>query len=170
MAKGRYTVKSVEDFDWKTFKEHMEYSDEEMEKLRADPLKVKYVTMGATEKWNKNWMICEVIESHGCESGLEVGDRLYFSGWGSVLESKKSDNWCVHALHSLGWYVRGFRNLYNNGGDPNKMYVLYGGCPDNVQFGLGRMIYQLYFVPGEDIDNPKLHRPADQGGKYYIED
>jgi len=168
MAKGRYTIKSVEEFDWKTFQKHMGYDDEELEKCRADPLKNRYVTTGATEGWNKTWMICECIESHGCESGLEVGDRLYFSAFGSVLESKLSDNWCVHCLHSLGWYVRGFRNLYSNGKDPNNMYVLFGGCPDNTQFGLGRVIYQLYFVPEKDVHNPKLHRPARQGERYYI--
>lgn len=152
MAKGRYTARDGV-MDWKLFQEHMDYSDEEIAALLADELKVQYVTTGASPEWNDRWIVVEVVESHGCESGMQVGDRLYFKGTGCVLDPTRSSPWCVHCLHSLGWYVRGFRALYMNGGDPTQMYVLYGGCPDNTQFGLGRVIYELKFVEDKDIDN-----------------
>jgi len=169
MAKGRF-YSSVENFDWKGFQEHMGYSDAELEALKADEKKVRYVTTGSTKEWNDMWVVAEVVSSHGCESGMEVGDRLFFSGTGSVMEAKYCSNWCVHLLATLFTYVRGFRNLYAHGKDPTNMYVLYGGCPDNTQFGLGRVMFQLYFVPEKDVHNPKLHRPQKQGMPYYIED
>jgi hypothetical protein len=51
---------------WKLFQARMEYSDEEMEVFKSDPLKVKMVT--DTPDFIKCRVIAEVIESHGCHS------------------------------------------------------------------------------------------------------
>ena len=68
---------------WKLFQAHMEYTDEEMEIFKSDPIKVKMVT--ETPEFVKCRVVAEVIESHGCHAKHKVGDRFVLTPGGQLL-------------------------------------------------------------------------------------
>ncbi len=151
MSKGHFVSKPGKDFDWKGFQEHMGYSDEELKALQNDPQKSEHVQKICSPDIQDKYMIAEVIESHGCMAGLQVGDRLYFKGM-SVLDPERSDPWCPYIVNTY-WFTTGVRTLAKLGLDPNSMYVTYSGCMDvGPENGLGRVVYQVRVVDKSELD------------------
>jgi hypothetical protein len=81
---------------WKLMKSHLGYSDEEMEKFRANPRNDEVLSK-APRLLNKT-IVMEVVESHGCNSQHKVGDKLYFDGAGNLLTKKCPAKVCVYAM------------------------------------------------------------------------
>ena len=81
---------------WKRFQKHMGYTDQEMETFRSDPEKVKMVTQ--TPEFVKYNVIAEVIESHGCHAGHQVGDRFVMTAGGQLIGEKSPKRMCMFAL------------------------------------------------------------------------
>ena len=79
---------------WKLFQAHMDYTDEEMEIFKSDPLKVKMVT--ETPEFVKCRVIAEVIESHGCHAKHRVGDRFVMTPGGQLIADE-----CPKGLHYM---------------------------------------------------------------------
>jgi uncharacterized repeat protein (TIGR04076 family) len=147
-----FQAKKGEPFDWKAFQKHMGYTDEEMKALKNDPEKMQYAQTIFTPEIQNKWLIFEVVESHGCEAGLKVGDRIYFEGL-NTLDVKRSSNWCLRSFANA--YLMGYsmRNLIMQGVDPNEIYADHCGCLDaGSKFGLGRVIFKAYAVDKSDLD------------------
>ena len=71
---------------WKIMKKHLGYDDEDMEAFRENPRNAEVLEkvptlMGKT-------IVIEVVDSHGCNSQHNVGDKLYFDGAGNLLTKK----------------------------------------------------------------------------------
>jgi uncharacterized repeat protein (TIGR04076 family) len=128
---------------WKVIKKHLGYSDEEMKKFRGDP-RNEDVLSKAAALMDKT-IIVEVVESHGCNSQHQVGDRFYFDGAGNLLTKLCPKRICYYALNSIGGLIFAANELFYAGIDPNEMRFKRAGCFDvGVQCGgWGRIVMEL---------------------------
>lgn len=139
-----------ENFDWKAFQEHMQYTDEEIERIKNDPRRANFVKKICNPEMHKKYLVAEVVESHGCIAGMRPGDRIFFKGL-SILDPELSDPWCPY-IYNVYWFTFGARNFFINGLDPNKMYVVHSGCMDvGSENGLGRVIYKVFVVDESEV-------------------
>jgi hypothetical protein len=74
---------AVNEDTWKLVQKHLGYTDEEMLIFRADPRNED--ALSKSIPMLAKTFVAEVVESHGCDSGHKVGDKLYFDGRGISL-------------------------------------------------------------------------------------
>ena len=139
--------RSPQELDWEAFAESMGYSPDQLEIFRSHPNN-EFVAKhaGRLDKW---WIVAEIVESHGCAAGHEVGDKIYFSPHG-VLETEKSPpRICLHAFPGLASAVAVMQERIISGLDPDPNLFRHIGCIDvGVQCGgWGRIAFKLYGVP-----------------------
>jgi uncharacterized repeat protein (TIGR04076 family) len=114
---------------WKTFQQHLGYNDAEMKKFRENPRNEDVLSKTAV-MLNKT-IVAEIIESHGCDSGHKVGDKIYFDGRGvSLLTKLGPSRICIFALHSVALAMPALAELLYAGINPNEMRFKRFGCPD----------------------------------------
>jgi uncharacterized repeat protein (TIGR04076 family) len=131
---------------WKGFKEHMKYTDQDMEYLKNDPRRTKWAPKMASPDIQESTLVIEVIESHGCANGMKVGDKLYFQGCG-LLDTKRSDNWCASAFNHISKVSNVCHNLILHGIDPNDMYNDCQSCSDcGTKYGWGNVIMRSSII------------------------
>jgi uncharacterized repeat protein (TIGR04076 family) len=120
---------AISEDTWKLVQKHLGYTDDEMKIFRADPRNED--TLSKTIPMLNKTFIAEVVESHGCDSGHKVGDRIYFDGRGiSLLTKLGPSRICIFALHSLALAMPAVAELFYAGVDPNQMRFKRFGCPD----------------------------------------
>jgi uncharacterized repeat protein (TIGR04076 family) len=119
---------SVDETTWQFMQEHLGYSDEEMKLFRDNP-KMADIVEKAPELMQKT-IVAEVIESHGCNSRHQVGDKFFFDGAGNLLTKLNPKRICVHALSVLSAPVVVANELFYAGVDPNDMRLNKVGCFD----------------------------------------
>jgi uncharacterized repeat protein (TIGR04076 family) len=157
MAKGHFVSKPGKDFDWKGFQKHVGYTDAEMKAMMKDPRKMDHIQKICSADVQDRYLIAEIVESHGCEAGMQVGDRLYFRGM-SLLDGELSDPWCPYIVNTY-WFTSGMRNMVKFGLDPNSMYVTYSGCMDvGPEHGIGRVVYKIYSLDAREVEEERVKR------------
>jgi uncharacterized repeat protein (TIGR04076 family) len=126
--KGRRDMK-LDEKTWKGLQQHLGYNDEEMKQFREN-LRNEDV-LSKTDVMLSKTIVAEIIESHGCDSGHKVGDKIYFDGRGISLLTKLSPSRiCIFALHSVALAMPALAELIYAGIDPNEMKFKRFGCPD----------------------------------------
>ena len=119
----------VDERTWKGVQEHLGFNDEEMKKFRENPRNEEVLSKTAVMV-NKT-IVAEIIESHGCDSGHKVGDKIYFDGRGvSLLTKLGPSKICIFALHSVALAIPALAELLYAGINPNEMRFKRFGCPD----------------------------------------
>ncbi len=114
---------------WKGVQQHLGYNDEEMNQFRENPRNEDVLSKTAV-MLNKT-IVAEIIESHGCDSGHKVGDKIYFDGRGiSLLTKLCPSRICIFALHSVALAMPALAELLYAGINPNEMRFKRFGCPD----------------------------------------
>ena len=114
---------------WEGVQEHLGFNDEEMKKFRENPRNEDVLSKTAV-MLNKT-IVVEIIESHGCDSGHKVGDKIYFDGRGiSLLTKLGPSKVCIFALHSVTLAMPALAELLYAGINPNEMRFKRFGCPD----------------------------------------
>ncbi len=114
---------------WKAVQERLGYNDGEMKKFRENPRNEDVLSKTAV-MLNKT-IVAEIIESHGCDSGHKVGDKIYFDGRGvSLLTKLGPSRICIFALHSIALAMPALAELLYAGIDLNEMRFKRFGCPD----------------------------------------
>ena len=114
---------------WKGVQKHLGFNDEEMKKFRENPRNEDVLSKTAV-MLNKT-IVVEIIESHGCDSGHKVGDKIYFDGRGiSLLTKLGPSKVCIFALHSVTLAMPALAELLYAGINPNEMRFKRFGCPD----------------------------------------
>ncbi len=129
---------------WKLFQEHMEYTDEEMETFKSDPIKVKMVTQ--TPEFVKCRVVAEVIESHGCHAKHKVGDRFVFTPGGQLIEDECPKGMCISALAELNKALQAITERLINKADPELERYNIVQCPDVGldKGGWGKILMKVY--------------------------
>ena len=114
---------------WKGVKQHLGYNDEEMKQFRENPRNAD--VLSKTDVMLNKTIVAEIIESHGCDSGHKVGDKIYFDGRGiSLLTKLGPSRLCIFALHSVALAMPALAELIYAGVDPNEMRFKRFGCVD----------------------------------------
>jgi uncharacterized repeat protein (TIGR04076 family) len=141
---------------WETVQEHLGYNVEEMKKFRENPRNEDVLSKTAV-MLNKT-IVAEIIESHGCDSGHKVGDKIYFDGRGvSLLTKLGPSKICIFALHSVALAMPALAELLYAGLDPNKMRFKRFGCPDvGIRCGgWGHIVMELAVEDRDKISKPR---------------
>lgn len=119
----------LEEKTWKSVQQHLGYNDEEMKLFRENPRNED--VLSKTAVMLDKTIVAEIVESHGCDSGHKVGDKIYFDGRGISLLTKLSPSRiCIFALHAITLGMPALAELLYAGIDPNKMRFKRFGCPD----------------------------------------
>jgi len=131
---------------WQIMKRHLGYTGEEMKVFRENPrnediLEKVPTLMGKT-------IVVEVVESHGCNSRHDVGEKFYFDGAGNLLTKKCPKKVCIYALNAATGLIFASNELVYAGVDPNEMRFKRAGCFDvGVQCGgWGRVVLELSVI------------------------
>lgn len=135
--------------DWEALGRSLGYSPEELQTFRAHPNNV-YVAENSwrLDKW---WIVAEVVASHGCAAGHQVGDRIYFAASGTLEAAKSPSRICLHAFPGLASAVAVIQERIIAGLEPNPSLFKHVGCIDvGVQCGgWGHIAFDVYGVPRE---------------------
>ncbi|MFX0033491.1 MAG: hypothetical protein ACFE8E_12070 [Candidatus Hodarchaeota archaeon] len=133
--------KEVQNF----IKEHLGYTDEEMELWLKNPRNQEALLKvpGLLQKT----IVIEVIESHGCSSLHQVGDKFYFDGPGNLLTKLNPKRICIYALSEMERLIFAAQELFYAGIDPNEMRIKRVGCFDiGLKCGgWGKIIVEIKF-------------------------
>jgi len=129
---------------WKRFQKHMGYTDEELEMFRSDPEKVKMVT--ERPDFVKCNVIAEVIESHGCHAGHQVGDKFVMTAGGQLISDECPKRMCLFALGPVSNSLPAIFERILAGTDPNHERSQIVQCTDVGldKGGWGKIIMKVY--------------------------
>jgi len=146
----------VDERTWKGVQEHLGFNDEEMKKFRENPRNEDVLSKTAVMV-NKT-IVAEIIESHGCDSGHKVGDKIYFDGRGvSLLTKLGPSKICIFALHSVALAIPALAELLYAGINPNEMRFKRFGCPDvGIRCGgWGHIVMELSVENRDKLSKPR---------------
>lgn len=113
---------------WQALKKHLGFDDREIEILRSNPKYQKMVE--STPQFMTHKIVAEVIKSHGCHSGLEVGTRIVMNGNGQLIRDECPEKICIWALAPLGGMVNAVFERFMEDLDPNGMVFDVVHCMD----------------------------------------
>jgi uncharacterized repeat protein (TIGR04076 family) len=136
---------------------HLGYTDEETRKFWENPRNEDVLARSSALR-NKI-IILEVVESHGCNSRHEVGDRFYFDGVGNLLTELCPRKVCVYSLSSALMMIFAANEMLYAGVDPNEIRFKRAYCFDvGLQCGgWGRIVLELRM---EDRSPARSSNPA----------
>jgi len=128
---------------YKVLKKKLGYSGEEMKKFRENHRNEEL--MDKLPGLMKKSLILEVVQSHGCNSQHEVGDRFIFDAFGNLDTRQCPDQVCVFLLGSAQHLLYAGMELLIAGIDPNKMTFNRTACVDvGLQCGgWGRVVVEV---------------------------
>jgi uncharacterized repeat protein (TIGR04076 family) len=133
----------VDQSTWDFFQKHIGYSDEEMKVFREDP-RNRDIISKAPALMNKS-IVIEVVESQGCNSRHQAGDKFFFDGAGNLITTLNPSRICIYALSSMASLIFSANELFYAGIDPNEMRFKRAGCFDvGLQCGgWGRVVMEI---------------------------
>ncbi len=137
--------------EWKLIKDHLNYSDDEMNKFRNDP-KNEEILLKRSALINKT-IVVKVVESHGCNSHHHIGDKFYLDGAGNFISKLCPKRMCVFSMGSIAPLVFGMHELFYAGVDPNEMRFKRAGCHDvGVNCGgWGNIVVEASIIDRKDL-------------------
>jgi uncharacterized repeat protein (TIGR04076 family) len=104
-----------------TIKQHLGYTDAEMEMWKSNPKNMELLTSGRMAEFGKYRVVAEVIKSQGCAMSHKVGDKLIFSGMGGFEGKEPAGPVCISAIGPVIPLVLGVLNNVAAGNDPQNM-------------------------------------------------
>lgn len=136
---------------WKVMQKHLGYTDEEMKSFRENPRNDDILSK-APALMSKT-IVVDVVESHGCNSGHKVGDKLCFDGAGNLLTKRCPEKVCVYAMNAMTPLIYAANELFYAGVDPNGMRFRRAACIDvGVKCGgWGRVVMELSVQDGKTV-------------------
>jgi uncharacterized repeat protein (TIGR04076 family) len=137
---------------WKIMQKRLGYSDEEMALFRENPRNADIILKGA-DLANKR-IVLKVVESHGCNSRHQVGDKFYFDVFGNLLTELCPKQVCGYSLNSALMMVFAANEMMYAGVDPNEIRFKRAGCFDvGLQCGgWGRIVLELQVEDKDGIE------------------
>jgi uncharacterized repeat protein (TIGR04076 family) len=128
---------------WRFIKNHLKYTNEEMELFRKNPRNEEVLDKGI-DLQNKR-IVIKVVDSQGCNSQHKIGDKFIFDGAGNLLTKHNPDKICIFALNAATSLVFAACELYYAGVDPNEMKFKRSGCFDvGIQCGgWGKIVLEI---------------------------
>ncbi len=96
-------------------------------------------------------LVAEVVESTGCHSGHEVGQKLFFDSTGNLLTRESPERVCAFLMPNLTLLLHLFFENLMNGRDPNEVIFNRTGCFDVGPEcgGWGHVVLEMRAEPQE---------------------
>ena len=134
---------TVDERMWKIVQRHLGYSDAEMPLFKENPRNEAVLSKSAALR--DKLIILEVVESRGCNSRHQVGDRFYFDGAGNLLTDLCPKKVCGYSLNAAMMMVFTANEMLYAGVDPNQIRFKRAGCFDvGLECGgWGRIVLEL---------------------------
>jgi hypothetical protein len=135
---------SVDERLWAIMGKRLGYSEAELEQFRSDPRNTAVLEKAAALQ--KARIVLEVVESHGCNSRLDVGTRVVFDGAGNLLTEESPKKICAYALPNALLMVCAANEMIYQGLDPNQVRFRRTNCFDVglACGGWGRIVWELH--------------------------
>ena len=73
-------------------------------------------------------LVAEVVESTGCHSGHEAGQKLFFDSTGNLLTRESPERVCAFLMPNLTVQINAFFENLLNGRNPNEVMFNTSGC------------------------------------------
>ena len=146
----------IDEKTWKGVQQQLGYNDEEMKQFKENPRNED--VLSKTDVMLNKTIVAEIIESHGCDSGHKVGDKIYFDGRGiSLLTKLGPSRICIFALHSVALAMPALAELLYAGIDPNEMRFKRFGCIDvGIKCGgWGHIVMELSVEDRDKLSKPR---------------
>ncbi len=146
---------AIDERFWRIVKKHLNYTDDQMLTFKADPRNADVLSKGG-ELADKH-IILEVVESHGCNSGYEPGEKFYFDGAGNLLTELCPKRVCGYSLNAALMMVFTANEMLLAGIDPNQMRFKRASCFDvGLECGgWGRIVLELSVQNKASINNSR---------------
>ena len=127
----------------KIIKKRFQYDDEEIEIFKNDPRNVELINRHKELADTK--FILEVVESKGCNSNHQVGDRFYFDFAGNILTELCPPKICGYSLNSSMMMIFTANEMLYAGVDPDEIRFKRASCFDvGIECGgWGRIVLEL---------------------------
>ena len=137
-------MKKVDDRMWKIVQRHLGYRNEEMTLFRDNPRNEDVLSKSSVLR--DKIIILEVVESRGCNSRHQVGDKFYFDGAGNLLTDLCPKKVCGYSLNAALMLVFTANEMLYAGVDPNQIRFKRAGCFDvGLECGgWGRIVLELH--------------------------
>jgi uncharacterized repeat protein (TIGR04076 family) len=133
--------------EWETFRQQMDYSEQELAEFRADPRRAYVMQHG--DRLDAWVIVAEVVASHGCAAGHHVGQRFHFSPNGLYLSDQGPAAPCLQVLVAVAPAVAVMQERIVSGLDPEPYLFNHTGCVDVglACGGWGHVALRLFAEP-----------------------
>ncbi len=84
---------------WRRVKEHLKFTDKELELFKSHPAHVKAMEMAPLFSTHK--IVIEVIEAHNCAAGYKAGDKFTLDSEGCLIIDECPARICAGAVYSF---------------------------------------------------------------------
>lgn len=113
---------------WESFRQAMGYTEEDLAVFRSNPNR-EFVMQhaGRLDAWT---ITAEVVESHGCAAGHQVGDRFHFSPHGTYLATQGPERPCLQMFVAVAPAVAVMQERIISGLSPEPYLFNHVGCVD----------------------------------------
>ena len=119
------------------------YNKEEFALFKNNPRNTELITRH--KEFSKKRIVLNVVESKGCNSNHNVGDKFYFDHAGNILTDLCPSKICAYSLNSALMMVFAANEMIFAGVDPNSIRFKRASCFDvGIECGgWGRIVLEL---------------------------
>jgi len=119
------------------------YNKEEFALFKNNPRNTELITR--YKEFSKKRIVLKVVESKGCNSNHNVGDKFYFDHAGNILTDLCPSKICAYSLNSALMMVFTANEMIFAGVDPNNIRFKRASCFDvGIECGgWGRIVLEL---------------------------
>lgn len=128
---------------FRVFKKRLGYNDQQFNSFKEDPRNEVVLSMAPVLLSKK--IVVEVVDSYGCFSQHNKGDKFYLDGVGNLLSERNPKKVCIYALNAVVPQVFCANEMIYAGVDPNNMQFKRAACFDvGVECGgLGQVVMEV---------------------------
>jgi len=138
-----YIMVKVDEIFLQIIKRRLGYNKEEFELFKNNPRNIELIAR--YKELSKKYIVLKVVESKGCNSNHNVGDKFYFDYAGNILTDLCPAKICGYSLNSALMMVFAANEMIFAGVDPNNIRFKRASCFDvGIECGgVGRIVLEL---------------------------
>lgn len=138
-----FIMEKIDDRIMKVIQKRLGYDDSEIELFNNNPRNAEIISKARELK--DKLIVLEVVESKGCNSNHNVGDKFYFDFVGNILTEMCPSKVCGYSLNAALMMVFTANEMLFAGMDPNQINFKRASCFDvGIECGgWGRIVLEL---------------------------
>jgi uncharacterized repeat protein (TIGR04076 family) len=142
----KYIMKKVDEMVMQIIQKRLGYNKEEFELFKDNPRNIELIKR--YKEFSKKHIVLKVVDSKGCNSNHNIGDKFYFDHAGNILTDLCPSKICAYSLNSALMMVFAANEMIFAGVDPNNIRFKRASCFDvGIECGgWGRIVLELSVV------------------------